>query len=775
MVSKGRVVISAIGPYALCGEAVVEACVKNSTHYVDITGEVPWMYQMVQKYHARAEELKTKIVLSAGNVCAPDEILCYSLVRTLGPLKDYREYFSQFGGISGGTLQTNITSLCSDEDGQIIAKDPFCLGGRGSKDRPEDLDCDQVEADSLYPSELRVVIREGHLQRGMAEQQLQSFSTPKKEAADALLQARERDQAPWPGFGPPKELRKLYGAEIIALAQAESGHWAYARWTSGCAYEVSAMCAVCGALVLAEEAGGAGGVLTPAFAFHGTTWIDRLQEVPFANRGGQKIALEIHEGKPTEEILRAQISERNRRVMIGFLDGRDRIQGLNVIGFAFGRFFCVCFGSWSSRGPGASVKVKPGVAREDPAPAKIPSSQSFSLASGAGANSPLPSRSGSMQLPVRSHTPRDHWQASFAVPAAPPPSPVPGRCEMPLAVRRFGKQVYASQETLEAYQLADDDLGRLVRFTFTHVCGPNGGTVLGLGFGTADARMEEESLDLCEPSSGSCEEESITAMYDATQGLLRFTVESRRCPGAAALRGVTPHGDLLCLWLHRRRCGRRRSSPSGHEPATQEFTRSEGARIADVRSEMISIAESWRHGKLQERVGGDLIERVLASLGKVLRQNRGQNVLLVCHSWVNKALIAHVTPGLGLQKLLDVPQRNCAVNVLDYCCEGTDAGSFQVLAVDLVAQSRGAARGNFRTDIVKDTLKHKELYPTIAFANRKSKVRIELIRSLMAMPSPRDPRLLRSDFSTCLTPEAVDSSGSRGLCGPSNKKSVYGS
>lgn len=83
-----------------------------------------------------------------------------------------------------------------------------------------------------------------------------------------------------------------------------------------------------------------------------------------------------------------------------------------------------------SRGPGASVKVKPGVAREDPAPAKIPSSQSFSLASGAGANSPLPSRSGSMQLPVRSHTPRDHWQASFAVPAAPPPSPVPGRCEV---------------------------------------------------------------------------------------------------------------------------------------------------------------------------------------------------------------------------------------------------------------------------------------------------------------------------------------------------------
>jgi len=207
---------------------------------------------------------------------------------------------------------------------------------------------------------------------------------------------------------------------------------------------------------------------------------------------------------------------------------------------------------------------------------------------------------------------------------------------MPLAVRRSGKQVFSSHDTLEAYQLVDDDLGRLVqwtlgspqelwevRFTFTHVCGPNGGTVLGLGFGTADVRMEEvdileceslavcdaydgeinvfgqqiqkESLDLCEPSTGACEEESITAMYDATQGLLRFTVDSRRC------------------------------------------------------------------------------------------------------------------------------------------------------------------RGNFRTDIMKETLRHRELYPTVAFANRRSKVRIELIRSLMAKPAPRDPRLLRSDFSSCLYLASDDS------------------
>ena len=83
-----------------------------------------------------------------------------------------------------------------------------------------------------------------------------------------------------------------------------------------------------------------------------------------------------------------------------------------------------------------------------------------------------------------------------------------------------------------------------------------------------------------------------------------------------------------------------------------------------------------------------MIKRVLASIRQVLQHEMGQNVLLVCHSWVNKALIASVSPGLGLHKLLDVPQRNCAVNVLDYTCGEDGEGEFKVLAVDLVAGSR---------------------------------------------------------------------------------------
>lgn len=66
---------------------------------------------MIEKYHELAKERKSIVVLSAGNVCAPDEILCNSLVTKLGPLKEYRSLqgekvwcigkaFRQFIGLS---------------------------------------------------------------------------------------------------------------------------------------------------------------------------------------------------------------------------------------------------------------------------------------------------------------------------------------------------------------------------------------------------------------------------------------------------------------------------------------------------------------------------------------------------------------------------------------------------------------------------------------------------------------------------------------------------
>ena len=38
LVRRAKVVIAVAGPFAAVGTPVVQACVRNGTHYVDITG-----------------------------------------------------------------------------------------------------------------------------------------------------------------------------------------------------------------------------------------------------------------------------------------------------------------------------------------------------------------------------------------------------------------------------------------------------------------------------------------------------------------------------------------------------------------------------------------------------------------------------------------------------------------------------------------------------------------------------------------------------------------
>ena len=118
-----------------------------------------------------------------------------------------------------------------------------------------------------YGERLSVVVREAQLQKSVAEGLLQQLQ-PSGDAVERIRVARDKGEAPWPGQGPPARTREMYGSEIIGIAQGESGDWAYARWTSGCAYEVSSMAAVSGAVILAARKGRAPRYCTMAFRLH---------------------------------------------------------------------------------------------------------------------------------------------------------------------------------------------------------------------------------------------------------------------------------------------------------------------------------------------------------------------------------------------------------------------------------------------------------------------------------------------------------------------------
>jgi short subunit dehydrogenase-like uncharacterized protein len=51
---RTKVVLNVAGPFLKVGEGIVEACVESQTHYVDITGEPPFMRKIIDRLHPAA-------------------------------------------------------------------------------------------------------------------------------------------------------------------------------------------------------------------------------------------------------------------------------------------------------------------------------------------------------------------------------------------------------------------------------------------------------------------------------------------------------------------------------------------------------------------------------------------------------------------------------------------------------------------------------------------------------------------------------------------------
>ncbi|CAK9079779.1 unnamed protein product [Durusdinium trenchii] len=351
MAEEATVIIALAGPYLDCGEQVVKACVEKGTHYVDITGEVNFGHFLISKYHQQAKEKSLQLVQFAGAMCVPDDMGAYLLARKLGPLKQLRVYTWGYSFRGGGSFQTGLTVVERMlPDSMAVYHHPFSLGGHRKADlRPEEFDCRATEADALFPTtwvmpgyvshttsrvlrrscglfeeltmedapkygeNLMVVVRDLALDKKEAEYAAWANPVP-ADIKDTMKQARTMEEmrrrgvVPPPGLGPPKEARVFGFTETYVVAEAESGHWGYVHFTGPEGYEVTAVTCACAALVLLEEqeALSASGVLTPAVAFHGTSFLDRLQADSFA--GGPKLHFEVCDGKPSEDEVIAALT-----------------------------------------------------------------------------------------------------------------------------------------------------------------------------------------------------------------------------------------------------------------------------------------------------------------------------------------------------------------------------------------------------------------------------------------------------------------------------------
>jgi short subunit dehydrogenase-like uncharacterized protein len=74
MCERASVVLNLVGPYTSRARPVIEACVAAGAHYADLTGEIPFVREMVDEFDARAREAGVKVVQVCGFEALPPDL-----------------------------------------------------------------------------------------------------------------------------------------------------------------------------------------------------------------------------------------------------------------------------------------------------------------------------------------------------------------------------------------------------------------------------------------------------------------------------------------------------------------------------------------------------------------------------------------------------------------------------------------------------------------------------------------------------------------------------
>ena len=96
---------------------MIEACAQNGTHYLDVTGESPWVLEVIEKYHEIAKANHAIVIPEIGIESAPSDLLAFALVTLIrtelstGTKEVTASVHDIRGTPSGGTLATVLSLL----------------------------------------------------------------------------------------------------------------------------------------------------------------------------------------------------------------------------------------------------------------------------------------------------------------------------------------------------------------------------------------------------------------------------------------------------------------------------------------------------------------------------------------------------------------------------------------------------------------------------------------------------------------------------------------
>lgn len=145
LASKTRVIVTTVGPYALYGNGMVEACVAQGTDYCDLTGEVQWINRMIARHHEAAQQSGARIVHTCGFDCIPADMGVHFLqsraIEAFGqPAQSVKMNVHGFsGGVSGGTAASMVNvmkEMGEDPSLRSLMRDHYSLVPANAPARP---------------------------------------------------------------------------------------------------------------------------------------------------------------------------------------------------------------------------------------------------------------------------------------------------------------------------------------------------------------------------------------------------------------------------------------------------------------------------------------------------------------------------------------------------------------------------------------------------------------------------------------------------------------
>ena len=130
LAARAAVVCTTVGPYAKYGLPLVAACAAAGTHYCDLTGEVLFVRDAIDRHHDQAVSTGARIVTSCGFDSIPSDLGALVTADQVaadgaGTLGDTLLHVRRLrGGISGGTIDSareQAKAMAADPDRRRIA------------------------------------------------------------------------------------------------------------------------------------------------------------------------------------------------------------------------------------------------------------------------------------------------------------------------------------------------------------------------------------------------------------------------------------------------------------------------------------------------------------------------------------------------------------------------------------------------------------------------------------------------------------------------------